>query len=236
MQVKSPYLSFLKQHCMATISNDTFKFLKDLSRNNNKEWFTANKKRYETAKADFEVFVTELIKNIAKFDPSINGLEAKKAIFRIYRDTRFSKDKTPYKINMGASLSNTPSKIHDHAGYYIHIEPGKSFLAGGAYEPQSPWIGKIRQEIDYNTAEFKKIINATAFIKNFNEIKGEKLKTVPKGFPKDHPELGLLQYKSFLLVHDCDDKTVTSDGFMKHVTGIYKSMVPFNAFLNRAAD
>lgn len=220
----------------ATISNETFKFLKDLAKNNNREWFTANKKRYDTAKADFEVFITELTQGIAKFDPAIAHLEAKKAVFRIYRDTRFSKDKTPYKINMGASLSSAPSKIHDHAGYYIHIEPGKSFLAGGAYEPQSPWIGKIRQEIDYNTDEFKKIINAASFKKNFGAIKGDKLKTVPKGFPKDHPELSLLQYKSFLLVQDCDDALVTSDKFLKHAADVFKAMVPFNAFLNRAAD
>lgn len=221
---------------MATISNDTFKFLKDLTKNNNKEWFTENKKRYDVAKADFEQFVTALIQQVAKFDPAIGNLDAKKCIFRIYRDTRFSKDKTPYKINMGANFSASPSKIHDHAGYYIHIEPGKSFLAGGAYEPQTLWINKIRQEIDYNTKDFKKIINAASFTKNFGEIKGDKLKTVPKGFPKDHPELSLLQYKSFLLVHDCDDKMVTSDGFMKHLTDVYKSMKPFNDFLNRAAD
>jgi uncharacterized protein (TIGR02453 family) len=220
---------------MATISNDTFKFLKDLSKNNNKEWFTANKKRYEMAKADFEAFVTDMVKNMAKFDPPIGNLEPKKCIFRIYRDTRFSKDKTPYKSNIGANFSVSPSKIHDHAGYYIHIEPGKSFLAGGAYEPQAPWINNIRQEIDYNTKEFKKIISAAAFKKNFGEIKGDKLKTVPKGFPKDHPELSLLQYKSFLLVHDVDDKLVTSDGFMKHLIDVYKSMKPFNDFLNRAA-
>lgn len=221
---------------MATVSPDTFKFLKDLAKNNNKEWFTANKKRYDTAKADFELFVTELIQQVAKFDPAIGTLDAKKCIFRIYRDTRFSKDKTPYKINMGANFSVSPSKIHDHAGYYLHIEPGKSFLAGGAYEPQTPWINKIRQEIDYNTKDFKKLITAASFKKNFGEIKGEKLKTAPKGFPKDHPELSLLQYKSFLLVHNCDDKLVQSDGFMKHLTEVYKSMKPFNDFLNRAAD
>lgn len=221
---------------MATVSADTFKFLKDLAKNNNKEWFTANKKRYDAAKADFEVFVAELIQQVAKFDPAIGALDAKKCIFRIYRDTRFSKDKTPYKINMGANFSASPSKIHDHAGYYIHIEPGKSFLAGGAYEPQTPWINKIRQEIDYNTKDFKKLITAASFKKNFGEIQGDKLKTVPKGFPKDHPELSLLQYKSFLLVHNCDDKLAQSDGFMKHLTDVYKSMKPFNDFLNRAAD
>lgn len=221
---------------MATISADTFKFLKDLAKNNNKEWFTANKKRYEEAKGDFEAFVTDLIKQIAKFDPAIGNLEAKKCIFRIYKDIRFSKDKTPYKINMGANFSASPSKIHDMAGYYIHVEPGKSFLAGGAYMPQTPWINNIRQEIDYNTKEFKKIITASSFTKNFKELQGEKLKTAPKGFPKDHPELGLLQYKSFLMMHNCDDKLVQSDGYMKHVTDVYKSMKPLNDFLNRAAD
>lgn len=221
---------------MATISAETLKFLKDLSKNNNKEWFTANKKRYESAKAEFEAFVSEMIRNIAKFDPAIGDLEAKKAIFRIYRDTRFSKDKTPYKPNMGANFTDSPGKIHDRAGYYFHLEPGKSFLAGGAYEPQSPWIGKIRQEIDYNTKEFKKIISAPAFVKNFNALQGEKLKTVPKGFPKDHPELGLLQHKSFLMMHQVDDKMVQSPDFMKHITGVYKSMKPLNDFLNRAAD
>lgn len=221
---------------MAAISNDTFKFLKDLAKNNSKEWFTDNKKRYETAKEDFEVFVTALIQQIAKFDESMAHLEAKKCVFRIYRDTRFSKDKTPYKINMGASFSPSRSQIHDHAGYYLHIEPGKSFLAGGAYMPPTPWITKIRQEIDYNTAEFKKILNSATFKKNFGELEGEKLKTVPKGYPKDHPALELLQYKSFLMVQNCDDKLVTSDGFLKHAASVYKTMVPLNAFLNRAAD
>ena len=127
---------------MPAISNTTFKFLKDLNANNTKEWFTANKKRYEEAKAEFETFVGALIKSIAKFDEPVGELDPKKCVFRIYRDTRFSKDKTPYKINMGASFSASRSKIHDHAGYYLHIEPGKSFLAGGAYEPPTPWINK----------------------------------------------------------------------------------------------
>lgn len=221
---------------MAGISKNTMQFLKDLAKNNDRDWFAKNKGRYEDSKAEFESFVGDVIKQIAKFDPAIGNLDAKKAVFRIYRDTRFSKDKSPYKPNFGASLSPTPSKIHDRAGYYIHLEPGKSFLAGGAYEPATGWINKIRQEIDYNTKDFKKIINAAAFKKNFGELQGEKLKTAPKGFPKDHPELSLLQYKSFLMMHNCDDKLVMSDGYLKHVADVYKSMKPLNDFLNIAAE
>lgn len=220
----------------ATISNATLKFLKDLKNSNTKEWFTDNKKRYEAAKEEFELFIGELINNISKFDPAIAELQPKKTIFRIYRDVRFSKDKSPYKLNMGAHLSVARSKVHDRAGYYIQIQPGNSFLAGGAYDPGNPWITQIRQEIDYNTKEFKKIINSTTFKKNFGEVQGDKLKTAPKGFPKDHPELELLQHKSYLAVNNCDDKLVTSKDFIKHCSSVFKAMKPFDDFLNRAAD
>lgn len=221
---------------MATISNNTLKFLKDLKNNNTKEWFTDNKKRYEDAKEDFETFIGALIKNIARFDPAVGDLSPKKAIFRIYRDVRFSNDKSPYKVNFGAHLTSSPTKVHDRAGYYIQVQPGNSFLAGGAYLPPGPWIAKIRQEIDYNTKEFKKIINAAGFKKYFGEIEGEKLKTAPKGYPKDHPELELLQYKSYLATNYCDDKLVTSGDFLKHATDVFKAMKPFDDFLNRAAE
>ncbi|MBS1771774.1 MAG: DUF2461 domain-containing protein [Bacteroidetes bacterium] len=221
---------------MSGISKNTLQFLKDLAKNNNREWFAKNKGRYEEAKAEFEIFVTDLLKQIAKFDSKAANLDAKKCIFRIYRDTRFSKDKSPYKPNFGAYLADKATQVHDSAAYYIHIEPGKSFLAGGAYEPQAPWINKIRQEIDYNTKDFKKIINAASFKKNFGELSGEKLKTVPKGYAKDHPELSLLQYKSFLMMHQCDDKTVMAEDFTKYATGIYKTMKPLNDFLNMAAE
>ncbi len=221
---------------MATISKNTMKFLKDLKANNNREWFTENKGRYEEAKEDFEIFITALLKNIAKFDPSVADVNPKKAIFRIYRDVRFGKDKSPYKINLGAHLTASPTQVHDRAGYYIQIQPGNSFLAGGAYTPPGPWINKIRQEIDYNTKEFKKIINAAGFKKYFGEITGEQLKTAPKGYPKDHPEIDLLRYKSYLAVNNCDDKLVQSDAFLKHSTDVFKAMKPFDDFLNRAAE
>lgn len=221
---------------MSSISNTTFKFLKDLKNNNNREWFNDNKKRYEAAKEEFETFIGALITNISKFDAPIGSLEPKKTIFRIYRDVRFSANKDPYKVNFGAHLSNSPSKIHDRAGYYIQIQPGNSFLAGGAYLPPSAWINKIRQEIDYNTDEFKKILNNATFKKYFGGITGEQLKTAPKGYPKDHPEIELLRYKSFLVSNECGDKEVTSDDFLKHATSVFKAMKPFDDFLNRAAE
>lgn len=221
---------------MSSISNKTFKFLKDLKNNNNREWFADNKKHYEEAKEDFEQFIEALIKKIAKFDPSIAEVSAKKAIFRIYRDVRFSANKDPYKVNLGAHFSNSATKIHDRAGYYIQIQPGNSFLAGGAYLPPAQWINKIRQEIDYNPKEFKKIIHSTTFQKYFGEIQGEQLKTTPKGYPKDHPEIELLRYKSFLATHKCDDKAVTSEDFLNHAATVFKAMKPFDDFLNRAAE
>lgn len=221
---------------MSNISNTTFKFLKDLKNNNNREWFNDNKKRYEAAKEEFETFIGALITNISKFDAPIGSLEPKKTIFRIYRDVRFSTNKNPYKINFGAHLSSSPSKIHDRAGYYIQIQPGNSFLAGGAYLPPSAWINKIRQEIDYNTDEFKKILNNATFKKYFGGITGEQLKTAPKGYPKDHPEIELLRYKSYLVSNECGDKVVTSEDFLSHATSVFKAMKPFDDFLNRAAE
>lgn len=220
----------------ATISKKTMKFLKDLKDNNNREWFADNKPRYEEAKEEFEAFIAELIKNIARFDPLIAEVNPKKAIFRIYRDVRFSKDKSPYKINFGAHFSGSPSKIHDRAGYYLQIQPGNNFLGGGAYLPPTEWLNKIRQEIDYNTQEFKKVLNSASFKKYFGELQGDKLKTVPKGYPKDHPELELLKFKSYLAMNSCDDKLVTSDDFLKHATSAFKAIKPFDDFLNRAAD
>ena len=221
---------------MASIDKSTFKFLKDLKNNNTREWFTDNKPRYEEAKANFEEFVAELIQKISKFDPAIGELVAKKTIFRIHRDVRFSKDKSPYKINMGAHLSAHRSKVHDRAGYYLQLQPGNTFLAGGAYDPGNPWITQIRKEIDYNTKEFKKLINSASFKKHFGEIHGEQLKTAPKGFPKDHPELDLLKYKSYLVMNKVPDKVATSNDFMKHCATVFKAMKPFDDFLNRAAD
>lgn len=223
---------------MTTISKDTFQFLNELKQNNNRDWFQENKPRYEEAKNEFEKFIDALIVEITKFDNSIGHHAAKDCIFRIYRDVRFSKDKSPYKTHMGAHITASAkrSEIHSRAGYYVHIGPGESMLAGGAYMPQGPWLKAIRKEIDYNADELKKIINGTSFKKYFGEIDGEKLKKAPQGYQPDHPEIELLRYKSFLGSHKVSDKEVNSDGFLKHCTEVFKALYPFDQFLNKAMD
>jgi len=218
------------------INRSTLEFLSKLSKNNNREWFEKNRPAYETAKTNFREFVNELIISTAKFDPSIKHLEAKDCIFRINRDVRFSKNKAPYKNNFGAILSPGGKKGFD-AGYYIQIQPGASFIAGGMWQPPTPQINAIRQEIDYNTKEFKKIISDKEFKKYFGKLSEEdKLKTAPKGYDKAHPEIELLKFKSYIIVHNLKDSEVLSKNFLKHCNDIMKAMKPLNLFLRRACD
>src|ERR1044071_9378309 len=140
------------------------KFLKDIKKNNDRVWFEKNKPRYLEAKQDFEDFVATVLKEFTKFDEGLGNLEAKKLAFRIYRDVRFSKDKSPYKTNMGAGFSPN-GKLVQEPGYYIHIEPGKSFVAGGIYMPDATNLAKIRQEIDYNADKLMKVMNSKSFKK-----------------------------------------------------------------------
>lgn len=139
------------------LQQNTLTFLSNLKKNNHKDWFEKNRNHYEDAKNNFLAFVTEVIALVEKIDPSIVGLEAKKCVFRINRDVRFSKDKSPYKTNMGASISKGGKKIQC-AGYYFHLEPNNTFIAGGLWMPPAEQLQKLRQEIDYNFDEFKKII------------------------------------------------------------------------------
>mgnify|MGYP003735318431 FL=1 len=146
------------------LQSSIVKFLKDLAKNNNRPWFEEHRNQYETAKADFLLFISSIIKEIGTFDKPIAELEAKNCIFRINRDVRFSKNKSPYKNNM-AGYFNKAGKNGIGAGYYLHIQPGKSFAAGGIWVPETAVLGKIRQEIDYNFDEWKKILS-TAVLKN----------------------------------------------------------------------
>lgn len=218
------------------IQKSTFDFLNKLKKNNNKEWFDKNRSTYEIAKKDFQAFVDELILSISKFDPAVKHLEAKKCVFRINRDIRFSKDKTPYKTNFGASIS-PGGKGSFTAGYYVHLEPNAIFLAGGMWQPEPPLLNAIRQEIDYNAGEFKKIINHKDFKKYFGGLSDEdKLKTVPKGYDKAHPEIEILKNKSFIVVHNLKDNNVLSKDALKYCTAVFKAMHPLNLFLRRACD
>jgi uncharacterized protein (TIGR02453 family) len=218
------------------ISYKTYQFLSELSEKNNRPWFQANKSRYEEARADFEQFISKLILEIATFDPPIAELEAKRSIFRIYRDTRFSKDKKPYKTNLGAHLVSVEAKPHDRAGYYIHLQPGNSFLAGGAYLPPAPWLKAIRNKIDQKGNELIKIINDPVFKKFFGDMEGEKLKTTPRDYQADHPFIELLRYKSFLAVHKLTDKDTMSESFLKKAAEVFRALKPFDDFLNQSLD
>ena len=218
------------------ISKSTFQFLKDLKVNNDRDWFNANKDRYKQAKEEFDQFINALIAEIAKFDPTVAHFTAKECVFRIYRDVRFSKDKSPYKTHFGGHITSAPKKseIHTRAGYYIHLEPGASMLAGGAYLPESKWLRSIREKICSETKDFKKILNNRAFKETFGEIEGEKLKRPPRDFPGDHPEIEILKQKSFLATHKLKDKDVLANDFVKHSGKVFKVLAPFDAFLNAA--
>lgn len=210
------------------------KFLKNITKNNNREWFEKNKPKYLETKLHFEDFLESLHKELLIFDDSLAGLNPRKQGFRIYRDVRFSKDKRPYKVNMGAGFS-AHGKMDQEPGYYIHIEPGKSFVAGGIYMPDAERLSKIRQEIDYNAGDFVKILKDRKFKKLFPLLDDfDKLKTAPKGYAKDHPHLDLLKNKSFVVSHRFTDADVTSKAFIKKIANTCKTLKPLNDFLREA--
>jgi uncharacterized protein (TIGR02453 family) len=219
------------------IQKATLDFLKKLKANNNRDWFEKNREKFEAAKNDIEKNTEELLKSIRSFDKRIpSDLEAKKCMFRIYRDVRFSKDKRPYKNNLGAHVQPGGKKAHG-CGYYIHVEAGRAFLAGGIWQPEAPELAKIRQEIDYNWPEFKKIISSATFKKHFGELDTEdKLAREPKGYAKDHPAIEYLKLKSFTVSAELTDKEIMSKDYQKKAKEIFKAMLPLNLFLQRALD
>lgn len=210
-------------------------FLKDLEKNNNKVWFDENRKRYEAAKREFAVFVDQLIPAVKSIDKRIGEISSKQCIFRIFRDVRFSKDKTPYKTNFGAYISDVGRKSR-YAGYYIHIEPGKCMLGGGIYMPQPDILKAVREVILDDPEEYKKIIHSKAYKDTFGEIWGEKLKSVPRGFPKDHPEIELIKQKSFTVVHEMPDKRVLDSKFFDYIIEVFKLNYKINEFINKVID
>lgn len=217
-------------------TENVLNFLTDLAQNNNRDWMHANKKIYQQAKADFEALTVELIDEVAAFDPAIEGLTAKDCVFRLNRDIRFSKDKSPYKLNFGASIAKGGRRSH-WAGYYVQIQPGgESFMAGGSYMPASENLAKIRQEIDYNADELRKLLAADSFQKHFGELMGIQVKTSPKGYKKDNPNIDLLRYKSFTMWHKITDKQVLAKNYKKHVVEVLQAMKPINDFLNTAME
>jgi uncharacterized protein (TIGR02453 family) len=209
-------------------------FLEELKRNNTREWFAENKKQYEKANKSLLTLVEQVIPIIQRIDPSIGSLSAKDCIFRIYRDTRFSPDKTPYKTNMGAYFARGGRKSI-YGGYYMHLEPGNSMLAGGIWMPEPEALKKIRQEIYYNSAAFKALLETKSFKDNFGTLSEEgKLKNPPRDFPNDFPDIELLKNKSFTMFHSLDDATVCSEEFPAVLSTVFEAMKPVNDFLNKA--
>jgi uncharacterized protein (TIGR02453 family) len=213
------------------IKNDTLQFLSELKENNDRDWFNTNKDRFVDANENFIQFIQSVINEVSSFDKVVQGLDAKNCVFRIYRDTHFSKDKSPYKTNFGAALLLGTEKGRGIAGYYLHLQPGHSFLAGGVHTTEPANLKAIREEISHNGEEFLKIINDKNFKDSF-EIKGEKLAKVPQGFENDDPMGEYLKYKELMIHHAVDDKTILSGNFTTYCVNILKAMVPFNSFLN----
>jgi len=214
---------------------EVLNFLSELKENNNKEWFDLNRDRYQECRKKV-LFLTELvIHEVGKFDSEIGNLEAKDCVFRIFRDVRFSNDKTPYKTNMGSFIAKSGRKSFN-AGYYVHIEPGASFVGGGSYCPPADALNAMRTEIFDHPEEFKQLVRSESFRKIYPEFYDDKLKTAPKGFPKDFPDIDLLKYKSFAFGSTIDDSVVVSDAYVTKIVGSLKELYPVNRFLNNAIE
>lgn len=211
----------------------SYSFLRLLKQNNNREWYHANKNIYNEAKLEFEHVTEILLHEMVEIDDNLSGLTPKDCIFRIFRDVRFSKDKSPYKTNFGSFLSPGGRKAVN-AGYYLHIEPGESFVAGGIYMPPSPVLKAIREDIFENTDEFKEIVASAKEKSNFSGFFGDKLKGAPRGFPKDFPDIELLKYKSYGLSKSLADKELTDDKALQAIIRDFKILHPLIRFLNLA--
>lgn len=217
----------------------TLKFLSNLAKNNNKVWLDANRESYMASKADFENFVSLLLKKIAAFDEDIKELQAKDCTFRLNRDIRFSKDKTPYKVNMGASM-NRGGKKSIYGGYYFHLEPGnKSFVGGGMWMPMPLELKKVRQEIDYNFEEFKNIVTNKNFTAHYKELEASsdvKLTNIPREYEKTNPAAEYLKLKSFIATKSLKDAELTSSSLLNNTEKTLKALMPLVDFLNRAIE
>jgi uncharacterized protein (TIGR02453 family) len=217
------------------INRQTLDFLKDLIKNNNREWFQANKARHDAARENMIAFAGELIKELHKTDPEIDTeLDPKKSVMRIYRDIRFSLNKTPYKNNFGVSVP-TRGLRNGGAEYYLHITPGGSFIAGGYWMPEGDNLKAIRQEIDYNGGELKKIIDDPEFVKFFGDFrKQEQLKTLPQGYAADNEHIDLIKLKSFIAIHYLTDAEVCGKDALKLIVSLCNKIHPLNIFLKNA--
>ena len=216
----------------------TIRFLSLLKKNNNRDWFEKHRPDYEAAKIDFQNFIYLVIKDIGKTDSTVAELNAKDCLFRINRDVRFSKNKSPYKSNMGASIKRSGKKS-PFCGYYFHCEPGASFIGGGLWMPEPAIVKKVRQEIDYNFDEFKEIIADKKFKTVYGDVyKGAdvSLATAPKGYEKDHPAIFYLKLKCFIAETKVSDDELTKSSLHKKTITAFQTLSPLIYFINRAIE
>ncbi|MEA9412995.1 DUF2461 domain-containing protein [Flavobacterium sp. PL02] len=218
------------------LTKESLQFLDDLKTNNNRDWFLENKKRYEIFKKDYHQLVADFLDAMKPMDPSLELLEVKNCTFRINRDIRFSKDKSPYKAHLGVWLS-TGVKGQNRAGYYVHIEKGASFIAGGFYSPEAEDLKKVRKEIAFFHDDLEAIIADKNFKKEFGSLdvtETNSLKNPPRGYEKDHPAIEFLKLKSFTATQKYDIKEVTQKDFVAKMSQKLITLKPLNEFINRA--
>jgi len=220
------------------LAKESLQFLDDLKKNNNREWFQENKKRYEVFKKDYHQLVSDFLDAMKPLDPSLELLEVKNCTFRINRDIRFSKDKSPYKVHLGIWMSGGTKGLN-RAGYYVHIEKGASFIAGGFYSPESEDLKKVRKEIAFFYDDLQEILNNKDFKKEFGSLdinENNSLKSMPRGYEKDHPAIEFLKLKSFTATQKYDISEVTQKDFVKKISQKLIALKPLNDFINRALD
>ena len=207
------------------VPKSSFDFLTKLSKNNNREWFNDNKNEFKKVEADMKLFFNTVFAELNKID----DLESLK-VFRIYKDVRFSKDKTPYKINFSAGVVRT--KPQNRGGFYLHIENNASFIGGGFWDPNKEDLLRIRKEFELDIDEVKEIENQSTFKDYFGKITGEKLKTAPKGFDKEHQNIKYIRKKQFLVTRTFTNEEVLSANFNKEIVKTYQAMLPFFNYMS----
>ncbi len=211
-----------------------FDFLSGLAEHNERDWFQARKSTYDQLRRDFEAAVAGWLRDTTAHDPTLAGLEAKKCIFRIYRDVRFSKNKDPYKTHFSAYFSGE-GKAGNGPGYYVQLGPnGQTLLAGGLYEPDKEQLARIRQEIDYNGPALHRLLAAPEFQRYYAGLAGDKLKKAPAGYAPNHPDIELLKYKSFIVSHTVPDAQARRLDLATYVPAAFRAMQPFCQFLREA--
>jgi uncharacterized protein (TIGR02453 family) len=217
--------------------HNILQFLNELKINNNREWFAENKVWYDNVKADFEKLSKELIFEISLFDEEIKNVDVKDCVFRIYRDTRFSHDKTPYKTHFGVFIATAGGRKSQRGGYYLHLDPAGCFFGAGVWCPQPELLKALRQSVYDNIDELNEIRHNPEFSQYFNDFfEEDKLKNVPRGFPKEFPDAELLKLKHYLVEYKFDDSFIGSDDFIQRVAQIAKCAYPLNNFLNYTVD